>query len=266
MYFRDHKKALVLALDQKRISTCCTLEQMVGLLTETPLGAIAFSDYNLPLEGRDHHMALFIKVEVKGKMTCCVMVDNGSTINVCPLRILLKLGLAMVDLKPSEVIIKAYEHTRRLVEGTFRALVKTGPIEAWVDLHVINIPMTFAILLGRPWFHPLGGVPSTLHQKKKFPHEDKVVTISTETEAAIATLKLAPKEISISPSFEVCMIYEADMTEKVLSMMRSMEFLPSMGLGKNQQGPPEFVEHGTLRLKHGIGYDGEDDFEEEFNL
>ena len=58
------------------------------------------------------------------------MVDNGSAINVCPLRILPKLGLAMVDLKPSEVIIKAYDDTRRPVEGTFRALVKTGPIEA----------------------------------------------------------------------------------------------------------------------------------------
>ena len=82
------------------------------------------------MEGRDHHRALFIKTEVKGKMTCCVMVDNGSAINVCPLRILLKLGLIVKDLKPSEVVIKAYDDTRRPVEGTFRALVKTRTIEA----------------------------------------------------------------------------------------------------------------------------------------
>ena len=163
MHSRDHREALVLALDQKRISMSCTPEQMVGALTETPLGTIIFSDDDLPLEGRDHHRALFIKAEVKGKITCCVMVDNGSAINVCPLKILPKLGLAAADLKPSKVVIKAYDDTRRLVEGTFRALVKTGPIETWVDLHVIDIPVTFAILLGRPWFHPLGGVPSTLH-------------------------------------------------------------------------------------------------------
>ena len=130
MYYRDHIEALVLALYQKRISTGCTPEQMVGLLTEIPSGAIVFSDDDLPLEGRDHHRALFVKVEVKEKMTCCVMVDNGSAINVCLLRILSKLGLAVEDLKPSEVIIKAYDDTRRPVEGTFRALVKTGPIEA----------------------------------------------------------------------------------------------------------------------------------------
>ena len=207
---------------------------MVGSLIETPLGAIVFSDDDLPLEGRDHYRALFIKAEIKGKMFCYVMVDNGSVINVCPLKILPKLKLAVADLKPSKVIIKAYDDTRRPVEGTFRALVKTGPIEAWVNLHVINIPVTFAILLGRPWFHPLGGVPSTLHQKIKFPHENKVVTISVETEATIAALRLAFKEIPISPSFEVCIIYEADMSDKVLSMMRSMEFLQGMGLGKDQ--------------------------------
>lgn len=242
MHSRDHREALVLALDQRKISMRYTPEQMVGSLTETPSGTIMFSNDDLPLEGRDHRRALFIKAEVKGKMTCCVMVDNGSAINVCPLKILPKLGLAMGDMKPSEVIIKAYDDMRRPMEGTFRALVRTGPIEAWVDLHVIDILVTFAILLGRPWFYPLGGVPSTLHQKIKFPYEDRVVTISVETEAAIAALRLAPAEIPISPSFEVCMIYEAEMNEKVvMNMMRNMEFFLGIGLWKNQQGPPEFV-------------------------
>ena len=148
MYSRDHREALVLALDQKKIPMSCTPEQMVGSLTEIIPGAIVFSDDDLPLEGRDHHRALFIKAEVKGKITCCVMVDNGSTINLCPLKILPKLGLTGTYLKPSKVVIKAYDDTKRPVEGTFRALVKTGPIEAWVNFHVIDIPVTFAILLG----------------------------------------------------------------------------------------------------------------------
>ena len=88
MHSRDHREALVLALDQKKIFSGCTPEQMIGLLTETPQRAIVFSDDDLPLEGRDYHKDLFIKAEVKGKMTCCVMVDNGSAINVCPLKIL----------------------------------------------------------------------------------------------------------------------------------------------------------------------------------
>ena len=54
MHSRDHRKALVLALDQKEIPMSCMPEQMVGSLTETPPGAIIFSDDDLPLEGRDH--------------------------------------------------------------------------------------------------------------------------------------------------------------------------------------------------------------------
>ena len=98
---------------------------MVELLTKTPPGTIIFSNNDLPLEGRDHHRELFIKAEVKGKITCCVMVDNGSAINVCPLKIPPKLGLASSDLKPSKVVIKAYDDTKRPMEETFRALVKT---------------------------------------------------------------------------------------------------------------------------------------------
>ena len=148
MNFRVHREALVRALNQKKIFIICTPDQMVNSLMESPKGAAIFTDEDLPLEGRDHHRALFIKVEVKGKLTCCVLVDNGSAINVCHLKILPKLGLKVDDLQASDVVIKAYDDTKRPVEGTFRALVKTEPIETWVNLHVIDIPVTFAILLG----------------------------------------------------------------------------------------------------------------------
>ena len=123
---------------------------MICSLTENAPRAVVFTDDDLPLEGRNYHKVLFIKAEVKGKLTCCVMVDNRSAINVCPLKILPKLGLTKADMKLSEVVIKAYDDTKRPVAGTFRALVKTDPIEEWVNLHVIDIPVTFAILLRRP--------------------------------------------------------------------------------------------------------------------
>ena len=83
-------------------------------------------------------------------MTCYVIVDNRSAINIYPLKILPRLGLTAADLQPTDVIIKAYDDTKRSVECTFKTLVKTRPIEAWVILHMINIPVTFTVLLGRP--------------------------------------------------------------------------------------------------------------------
>ena len=129
MNFKAHREALVMALDHKMISISHTPEQMVGSLTESLPGAIIFADDDLPLEGRDHYKALFIKVEVKEKLTYCVMVDNGLAINVYLLNILPKLWLTTADLKPLDVVIKAYDDTKRPVEGTFKALVKIKPIE-----------------------------------------------------------------------------------------------------------------------------------------
>ena len=103
-----------------------------------------------------------------------------------------------------------------------------------VNLHVIDIPVTFAILLRRPWFYPLGGVPSTVHQKIKFPHEGKVITISVETEAVVAALKLTHNEILVSLGFQVCMIYEDELNPKITSIMKNMNFMPGMGLEKDQ--------------------------------
>lgn len=39
-----------------------------------------------------------------------------------------------------------------------------------------------------------------------------------------------------------------------LDMMKRMSYLPSLGLGKNQQGSPTFNIVGIPRRKHGLGY------------
>ena len=116
MNSKAHQEALVLALDHKKIPISHAPEQIVCSLTENPPRVVVFTNDDLPLKGRDHHKALFIKVEVKGKLTCCMMVDNRSAINVCPMKILPKLGLTKADLKPSEVVIKAYDDTKRHVK------------------------------------------------------------------------------------------------------------------------------------------------------
>ena len=166
----SHRRALVKALTQIPIPETATPDEVVRLMTERKKGEITFSDEDLPLEGRDHNKALFIAAEVNGKRTSCVMVDDGSSINVCPSKLLAKMGIAKEDLKPSDLVIRAYDDSKRAVEGTFTAKVKTGPIVSEVEFTVLDIPMRFVVLLGRPWFHALGGVPSTVHQKIKFPY------------------------------------------------------------------------------------------------
>ena len=50
------------------------------------------------------------------------------------------------------------------------------------------------------------------------------------------------------------MIYEDELNPKIASMMKGMNFMPGMGLGKEQKGPPEFIEPKVPISKYGLGY------------
>ena len=152
-------------------------------------GVITFSDADLPAEGKNHNRALFIPAEVKGKRTSYVMVDDGSAINVYPLQILPNLRIKIEELTKSDLVIRAYDDSTRSVEGTFVAPVKTGPIEVVMEFTVLDIPVAYALLLGRPWYHILGGVPSTMHQKVKFLLDGEVITIDASMSKTMSAVR-----------------------------------------------------------------------------
>ena len=203
----------------------------------------------MPLEGRDHNKALFIAAEVNGKRTSYVMVDDGSSINVCPSKLLAKMGIAREDLKPSNLVIRAYDDSKRAVEGTFTTKVKTGPIISEVEFTVLDIPMTFVVLLGRPWFHALGGVPSTVHQKIKFPCQDEVLTISAEPATSVAVLKATQRGIIAPMGFQIMGIFYEPGSSTVNQIIKKMDYLPALGLGKNQQGITQQRDEGKHNLE-----------------
>ena len=98
MYSHSHRKALVDAMSKIQVLEDVSPENMVGLMMDRKSGEITFTNEDLPLEGRDHNKALYIAAEVNGKRTSCVMVDDGSAINVCPSKLLPKLGISTADL------------------------------------------------------------------------------------------------------------------------------------------------------------------------
>ena len=57
------------------------------------------------------------------------MFDDGSVINVCPMRLLHKFGLNMGDLEESNVIIRAYDDSKKPIMGMFKAVVTIGDIK-----------------------------------------------------------------------------------------------------------------------------------------
>ena len=92
---------------------------------------------------------------------------------------LIALGYGPIDFEPSTQTVRAYDSTRREVMGTLTLKLMVRPVVFQVMFQILRIPVSFNLLLGRPWIHIAGAIPSSLHLKVKFIHDGQVITISS---------------------------------------------------------------------------------------
>ena len=87
-----------------------------------------------------------------------VFLDNGSTLNVCPLVTTIALGFSLSDFEPSTQTIRAYDGTQRTVMGTLTTHVMIGSVRYSVFFQLMRIQSSFNLLLGRPWIYEVGAI------------------------------------------------------------------------------------------------------------
>ncbi|XP_050919089.1 uncharacterized protein LOC127136591 [Lathyrus oleraceus] len=156
----------------------CEFEGVVNnIVTSLSLG---FGDEELPAEGRNHNKALHIFIECVDTVLSRVFVDTGSSVNVMPKSSFAKLTVEGLVMKPSELIVRAFDGTRRTVIGEVNLHMNISPHTFFITFFVMHIYSAYSCLLGRPWIHSVGAVTSTLHQKLKFLADDKLVIVEGE--------------------------------------------------------------------------------------
>ena len=106
-----------------------------------------------------------------------VLLDNDSTLNVCSLVIAIALGFSPTDFWPSSQTIRAYDGTQRTVMGTLSTHVMIRLVRYSILFQVLRIQSSFNLLLGCPWIHKAGVIPSSLRQKLKFIQEGRIIMI-----------------------------------------------------------------------------------------
>ncbi|PKH98006.1 hypothetical protein CRG98_049737, partial [Punica granatum] len=87
--------------------------------------------------------------------------------------------------RPSKTAVRAFDGSRREVNGEIDLLLDVGPCSLSVTFQVLDILNAFNLLLGRLWIHSAGAVPSSLHKKLKFTVEEKLITVKGEEDYAI---------------------------------------------------------------------------------
>ncbi|RVW15438.1 hypothetical protein CK203_094720 [Vitis vinifera] len=210
----------------------------------------------------------------EGRRVPSVLLDNGSALNVCPLATAIALGYAPSDFGPSTQTIRAYDSTRREVMGTLEIELLIGPATFVTVFQVLRIPTSFNLLLGRPWIHRVGVIPSSLHQKVKFIHDGRVIVVQSVGDMFISVepvleISHADNDLFLTGfTFDevqtlemedfcrdfVAMSFDQHNNTVVLDIMRSMSYLLGMGLGRRQHGPSELMAFPDRDIPFGLGF------------
>ena len=108
---------------------------------------ITTTSQDLTKKGKHHNYLSHITVDAKGKRIPMVLIDDGSALNVCPLKTASFFGLIFKDFVPIEQHVRAYNNSRREVLGIVTLEITIRKMIRKVEFQVLNIASCFNILL-----------------------------------------------------------------------------------------------------------------------
>ncbi|XXG82685.1 hypothetical protein AAC387_Pa10g0585 [Persea americana] len=104
-----------------------------------------------------------------------VQINQGSALNLISTSALEELGIPPCKLSHTSVSIFGYDGSAQRPIGKIRFRLQIGDLISEVTVYAIKTPSCYNILLGCPWIHENGVVPSTLHQCIKFVGDDGLI-------------------------------------------------------------------------------------------
>ncbi|XP_070009984.1 uncharacterized protein [Nicotiana sylvestris] len=234
---------------------------------------ISFSKNDLPLEGAAHNKALHLTVKCEGYYVKRVMLDGGSRVDIFPLSTLQRIEIGTERIRPNNVCVRAFDGIKRDTIGEIDLILTIGPVDFEVTFLVLDIDTSYNFLLGRPWIHAVGVVPSTLHQMVKFEHEYSKIVVHGEDEQSIYRDPSVPclearegSEHTVYQAFEIMIMdqckkgdpcpqpFLSNASIMVAKEMIRRGYKPGKGLGKLLQGIVKPIILAASEKFFGVGF------------
>lgn len=114
---------------------------------------ITFTYKKIDPTGTGHTKALLITVQCKGYNIAKVLIDKDLTLNMLPHHIIDQLPNDQSFLKPSHIMIRAIDRTKRTIIEDIDLAVEIRPFIFQVTFQVMDIHPLYSMLLGRLWIH-----------------------------------------------------------------------------------------------------------------
>ncbi|XP_075110711.1 uncharacterized protein LOC142181590 [Nicotiana tabacum] len=177
----EHRQALMKILNEAHVPDKISvnhLEKIANKIFEA--NRVTFSDDELPVEGIEHNKALYLTLKCENSMVTRVLVDNGSSANICPLSTLSKLKIEDERIHKNSICVRGFDDGGKDSVGDIVLELTIGPVEFTMEFQVLDIAVSCNLLLGRPWIHAAKAVPSTLHQVVKFEWDRQEIVVHGE--------------------------------------------------------------------------------------
>ncbi|XP_058784481.1 uncharacterized protein LOC131659286 [Vicia villosa] len=237
-----HRDALMKILNAAHVTKDITVNQFDGMVANLTAGAcLSFSEHELPSQGKEHNKALHISIQYGKAHLSRVLIDTGSSLNVMPKATLDKIALEGLVVRPSRLVVKAFDGSQSPVLGEVDLPVVVGPHTFCINFQVMEIEPAYTCLLGRPWIHDAGAVTSTLHQKVKFVDGNSIVTVNGEEDIFVSNLDsyryIEAGEEALETSFQALEIATAvtlpiEKIQRAITSWRDLQDMKMEGWGK----------------------------------
>ncbi|PKI61983.1 hypothetical protein CRG98_017615 [Punica granatum] len=122
-----HREALFRVLTTAQVPKETPPDRIKETIGSIFSNTISFLDDELPSEGWSHSRALHIVCKCNNYIIGRVMIDNGSALNVCPVTTLKQMNVDLNRVRPSKTAVRAFDGSRREVNGEIDLLIDVGP-------------------------------------------------------------------------------------------------------------------------------------------
>ena len=138
--FEPHRALLVNVLNEAHVAQDISIEGFEGIINNiTAYNYLTFAKEEILVEGRGNNKALHVSVKCMDHIMAKVLIENGSSLNVMPKSTLEKLPFNASHLKPSSMVVQAFDGSCREVRGEINLPIQIGPHTCQVTFQVMDI-------------------------------------------------------------------------------------------------------------------------------
>ena len=177
--------------------------------------AITFSDSDLEGCQHPHDDPLVIRAVVANKTIHRVLVDNESSADIIFALAFDKMGIGREKLEPVSTHLRGFSGEKVLPLGSIQLVLTLGdpPFQATTTVRflIVDAPLAYNVLLGRPSLNAIKAIPSAYHMVIKFPTTNGVGMVRGDQRVARECYSASMKQKAVDNIY----VDELDMRDEV---------------------------------------------------